>query len=309
MERLIDFYNISMKKLSSKDKWVVLQQHNIWIQDLINKNNLENELKNFGESIITRHIDCEYYHYLKVNKPDIYKNSLQHHKKVYQQLVSNDLTGISIPNKFKITGFELDNNNIIPHTGYRIGYYKHRIDSVKIKNKRNIYLEIGGGFGLLAYWQTKDRNSCYIIVDIPNVGILSGYFLMSLGLKVCFYGEYDTFNQELVDNYDIIIIPPNEIEKIPQSLCDFVINTASFTEMTEESIIYYIKEINRIRPKYLYMDGRNKTQNAPILHDALNRLLVGYTRCFKNATPIVYDIPTLGYGNSYFEEHMYKISD
>ena len=57
------------------------------------------------------------------------------------------------------------------------------------------------------------------------------------------------------------------------------------------------------------MDGRNKTQNAPILHDALNRLLVGYTRCFKNATPIVYDIPTLGYGNSYFEEHMYKISD
>ena len=129
--------------------------------------------------------------------PDLYINSLNHHKKLYEELVSNDLSKISIPDNFKIAGLKLNDNTIVPHTAYRIGYYKHIINSVELINKKNVYLEIGGGFGLLAYFQHRHSKGCYIIVDIPNVGILSGYFLMSLGLKVCFYGEYDVLNEEL----------------------------------------------------------------------------------------------------------------
>ena len=291
---------------------MVLQQHNIWIQELISKNLLQEELDKFGETIITRHVDCEMYYNLKNQFPELYNKSLIHHKGLYEELVCNNLSKISIPDIFKITGLKLDDNTIVPHTAYRIGYNKHKINSVNLKNKKNIYLEIGGGFGLLAYLQNRDTNCCYIIVDIPNVGILSGFFLMSLGLKVCFYGEYDVLNEELFNNYDIIIIPPNEMENIPKNSCDFIINTASFTEMSKESIMYYIKQVNRIRPQYLYTDGHLNSQNDPTLQEAINNYLYNYSVCFKNKTPIIYDDPPIlpnTNSASVFEERMYKNLD
>jgi hypothetical protein len=211
----------------------------------------------------------------------------------------------------------LNNNLVIPHTAYRIGYYHFKINcelnNQKALNKKKIVLEIGGGFGLLAYFQTKNTsNSCYIIVDIPNVGILSSYFLIKLGLNVCLYGEYDKLDDELFSKYDVIIIPPDEITKIPKKSCDFIINTASFTEMSKESIIFYIQEINRIRPTYLYTDGHLNIQNDEYVQYCIQNYLTNYIQVYKNKTPIVYDDPPLFVGEvnpSIFEERLYKNND
>ena len=40
MERLIHFYNLCIEKLLPKDIWMVMQQHNVWIQELIELNTI-----------------------------------------------------------------------------------------------------------------------------------------------------------------------------------------------------------------------------------------------------------------------------
>ena len=67
--------------------------------------------------------------------------------------------------------------------------------------KRNVVLEIGGGFGLTSLiFKRNMRNSCYIIIDIETTSVLSAYFLMSMGLKVCLYGEFDELNEEKTED-------------------------------------------------------------------------------------------------------------
>ena len=206
-DRLIKHYKFVNLNLRKYDKWMVLLKHAQMIEDAIHDKSLLIHLHNFGQSILTKNIDCEYYFYLQKNHPEIYYNSLNHQKEMYKQLVDDNYNKLVIPDKFLITGDKYD-DGIIPHTGYRIGYYANQISKYTSKSKK-IYLEIGGGFGLLAYYLTKqNHNICYMIVDIPNTSILSGYFLINLNLKVCLYGEYDKLNEELYSKYDVVIIPP-----------------------------------------------------------------------------------------------------
>jgi putative sugar O-methyltransferase len=101
-------------------------------------------------------------------------------------------------------------------------------------------LEIGGGFGGTAYWILKLRNEAvksYVIIDLPHVNILQGYFLCKVfGEKnVSLYGE---------DGKSLIsIMPTFTISKYNN--VNIVINEDSMPEMPENVVKDYVSWIKK----------------------------------------------------------------
>lgn len=100
-------------------------------------------------------------------------------------------------------------------------------------------VEIGAGFGGLAYWIMKLRKitlNSYTIIDLPLINALQGYFLaQAFGASaVKLYGEAP-------DNTAMISILPNfAVESEAVGKIDLLINENSMPEMPEEIVKKYI---------------------------------------------------------------------
>jgi hypothetical protein len=93
-------------------------------------------------------------------------------------------------------------------------------------------VEIGGGYGCLAYWLERMMDVRYTLVDLPVVNVLQGYFLAkALGAaEVSFYGE---------QTGRITILPTHGMEQIGRPV-DVVINKDSMPEIAEEAALGYL---------------------------------------------------------------------
>lgn len=326
-ERIKNFYTKSITH--SPSTWMVLECQKDYITQIIMENKHEELLKKFGNNKISMGVNCVDYHAFTDHcAVSVIDDTLPKYSKIVTHILGQEklytsLTGLStqlleIPNKYEIVGKKCDNNNIIPITSYRIGYNASHIISIlsKMKNEiRPVILELGGGWGVLPnilsnFGKLYSKNFCYIIVDLPSTGILSAYFLITMGKKVCLYGEYDNGESfdKLVQKYDFIIIPSQIIEQIPNNFCDITINTASLPEMNPNTIYYYINHINRITKGYFYYDNRTFEFNAPTLQKACNEIIKNkFNLVLKQETPINYMYPPLwGTHITQFEERLYK---
>ena len=84
-------------------------------------------------------------------------------------------------------------------------YSKFIQDIATIKNNSKI-LEIGGGYGKLAYYLLKNiSNYTYIDLDIPETLTLASYFLSKSfpNKKNLFYGERK-FNSNIINEYELM---------------------------------------------------------------------------------------------------------
>jgi len=111
--------------------------------------------------------------------------------------------------------------------------------------QRSIIGELGGGCGQLAYYLLrKCTNSTYIDIDLPETLCLAAYYLMMSfpNKKVLLYGE-DKFTTESYNQFDMIFLPPFEIEKIGQNTINLFINKNSLGEMTNEAATNYLNFI------------------------------------------------------------------
>jgi hypothetical protein len=143
--------------------------------------------------------------------------------------------------------------NIIPIVAYR-----HLHTALKIKEITDSYdpariLEIGGGFGGLLYYISRliKKPLALTSIDIPEINIISSYFLSKAlpDLKINFYGESDSKNKK--NGMEFYILPNWEIKKIPSDSVDVVVNTDSFPEMSQETVVEYFRKISEIS-RYLY---------------------------------------------------------
>ena len=261
--------------------------------NLYEKGILTEELIKFGDSIITIGVNIHDY---KKDRPHIIYFHQNYHENQLIELTNIPLESLLIYKNFNIKGKTYKNNKKLctPVTAYRLAYYVHKSIEYLDKNKRNIVLEIGGGFGLTSLIFNRNmKNSCYIIIDIPTTGILSAYFLIKMGLNVCLYGEYNTEDYEdLINKYDVIIIHPYEIEKFKENSIDIVINTASLVEMNDLWIQYYIKNISRITKRF-YNDNHFITEGREPLDRYCNEYLSNFNIIYKQITPINYLYPPI----------------
>tara|TARA_Y100000768_G_scaffold386625_1_gene375498 strand:- start:2755 stop:3699 length:945 start_codon:yes stop_codon:yes gene_type:complete len=112
----------------------------------------------------------------------------------------------------------------------------------KISNP--VICEIGGGYGSLARMICSKHKCKYILIDLPEANLLSGYYLnehfSNKGKKILYFSDLkkDILSQNDIEHFDIIIIPPN-IEFSHDLSIDLFINTRSMMEMTKNTIQQY----------------------------------------------------------------------
>ena len=135
------------------------------------------------------------------------------------------------------------------------------------KNKKNLIIDLGGGYGKLGYYILKNtKNSTFIDFDIPETLVLASYYLSKCypNKKNFFYGE-ENFNAKTPLNYDLVFLPPWEIEKIENNSIQLTINKNSLGEMEPDTAKNYLNHIHRISKYFFSMNHesfRNKFENG-----------------------------------------------
>lgn len=135
------------------------------------------------------------------------------------------------------------------------------------EQKRNVIVDIGSGYGgldcLLAHYIP---NSCFVLVDLPETLLLTSYFIAynfpnkRVALLSDIADCLDAF-EDLVLEYDFIIVPPVVVEKIPADFIDLVMNSASLGFMEKEYVNYYLEHIYRILRPLGHFYSLNKEYN------------------------------------------------
>jgi putative sugar O-methyltransferase len=123
-----------------------------------------------------------------------------------------------------------------------------------------IICEIGGGYGSLARMICSKHASKYILIDLPEANLLSGYYLdqhfSSAGKKILYFSDLKKDHLSLSDiqDYDFIIIPPN-INFTEDLKIDLFINTRSMMEMDFSTIEKYFALIQKsIKPEGYFLN-------------------------------------------------------
>lgn len=94
-------------------------------------------------------------------------------------------------------------------------------------------VEIGGGYGGMAYWLLQVIDAPYVIVDLPIVGVLQGYFLsQALGHEaVALYGEPPA---------RVMIVPDHALASVPTPF-DVLVNKDSLPEIPVDAAVGYLE--------------------------------------------------------------------
>lgn len=145
--------------------------------------------------------------------------------------------------------YTLEGCNVFPCADYHYTF-SEKI-SILLKKKSNpVILELGGGFGGMAYYCLRDiPNVKYICVDLPENAALQAYYLQSHfpHKKIELWGE-----NPLSNDFDALILPSHGIESLADNSIDLSFNSYSLAEMGKDTMENYIKIISNITQDYIY---------------------------------------------------------
>ncbi len=117
-----------------------------------------------------------------------------------------------------------------------------------VSQERPVLGELGGGFGRLCYFLTRQfRESTYVGLDLPECLSCASYFLMMSFPEKRFllYGEGE-LTRESLSAYDFILRPSFEITKLQDASIDLFVNENSLGTMPPAACQLFVKEICRI---------------------------------------------------------------
>jgi hypothetical protein len=122
-----------------------------------------------------------------------------------------------------------------------------------------VIVEIGGGFGGLAYQILKAMpNAKYVGFDLPENILLQGYYLSCAfpHAKIHFYdGNSVTLDRKMLDSYNIVLMPNFELPQMESMLADLIINVRSLSEMALETIDEYFRQIDRVGRLFFFHEN------------------------------------------------------
>lgn len=173
---------------------------------------------------------------------------------------TQDLGEIGMPDYGNQIGAIIE-NNFITMGSFNLHIHAENISNYLNKNYNRI-LELGGGYGHLAYYVLKKvQNFSYIDFDLPETLTLASYFLSKSfpKKKIFFYGESDS-NKLIENGFELIFLPAWEIEKLESNSIDFAINKNSLGEMDPEAAQNYLIHITRTS-KYFFSMNHERFRN------------------------------------------------
>ncbi len=118
-------------------------------------------------------------------------------------------------------------------------------------NKHLIVVELGAGYGRLAYvFLNALPKSTYIVVDLPGSLIIAQYYLSHLfsHRKILTFEEsrkIKKFDRALLSKYKIVFMAPWQLPNIVDKSLDVFISIYSFPEMTMSQIKNYLLLIDK----------------------------------------------------------------
>jgi hypothetical protein len=139
-------------------------------------------------------------------------------------------------------------------------YYSHAIGQLLKSSDRQVVVELGGGFGGLAYYLIRDNPGVtYVDFDLPEAVALASYYLMKTlpNLQISLYGETN-FPEEALLASGIVMMPSFEIMKTPSKSAAVSFNSYSLAEMSPSTIRVYIDQIARITSAHFLHINHNR---------------------------------------------------
>lgn len=142
-------------------------------------------------------------------------------------------------------------------------YYARKImDLVSVETSLDVarksacatVVEIGGGFGGMAYYLIRDYPGVtYIDFDLPETIALAAYYLAKAfpHLRVTLYGE------QSVCGAGIFLLPAFAMAEIPPTGADVVFSSHLFSDLAPAALEEYLKRILHAAPAhFLHVDGQ-----------------------------------------------------
>lgn len=280
-KKIFEFYKrmkIDQLKANSLYKPSSMWQKHIdidykYLNDTYETNNLRNFsffLQNFGNW--ENYLGIENQTFIKSYSKNIFLKKFLTNKIMYQQKKlwehfnqnNRELSELNMPRYCNHSGVLIDDNIFAAGLGgFFTTIYAEIINKYLNKNKRNIIVELGAGYGKLAYYILKrQKNYCFIDLDIPEVLILGAYYLSKCfpEKKIFLYGQ-EKFSKNILQDYDLVFLPSWEIENIGEDTVDMTINKNSLGEMNPKTVKNYLKNIHKISKYFFSMNHeffRNK---------------------------------------------------
>jgi hypothetical protein len=173
-------------------------------------------------------------------------------------------------------------------------YYSHAINELMDSREGKLVMELGGGFGGLAYYLVRDNPQVtYVDFDLPEATALASYYLMrSLpNVSIRLYGEVELSTQCL-GIPGCVMMPSFEIRNMPSKSVAVSFNSYSLAEMSPATIHVYLDQIARITRGYFLHVNHNR--NAVLSADnfgveqrgfkLVHRQLAGWTQGINPAS-------------------------
>jgi hypothetical protein len=139
-------------------------------------------------------------------------------------------------------------------------YYAHVIGELLGSRVSPVIVELGGGFGGLAFYLLRDHAQVtYVDFDLPEATALASYYLMrSLpNLPIRLYGEAE-LSSALRGAAGVFMMPSFEIMNMPSKSTAVSFNSYSLAEMSPATVKVYVDEIGRIAHGYFLHVNHNR---------------------------------------------------
>jgi putative sugar O-methyltransferase len=175
------------------------------------------------------------------------------------QFALHDLAGPGVGNPF---GVVIDGIHI--SVGAEYAHYCAQRVAGQLNPGTAILAEIGGGFGGMAYYLLRDRQSTtYIDFDVPETIALASYYLMRAfpALKFLLYGEA-TLTQQAISQADVVMMPSFALASMPTGSVDVTFTSHGISDLSLAATVEYLNDISRMTRKGLLFIGNQRVSNA-----------------------------------------------
>ena len=136
-------------------------------------------------------------------------------------------------------------------------------------------VEIGGGFGAMAYYLLRDRpETKYFDFDLPESIALATYYLMKAlpHKRFLLFGEAP-LTSEAIANADVVLMPLFAMKSLPTASVDVTFSSHSMTDIEASDLAAYLGIIQRVtRHRFLYV-GATPLRRLSSLHGGEGGLL------------------------------------
>jgi hypothetical protein len=134
-----------------------------------------------------------------------------------------------------------------------------------LESNLSTVLEVGGGFGGMAYFLLRDQpKTKYLDFDLPESIALATYYLVKAlpHKKFLLFGEAP-LTGEAIAAADVVLMPLFVMERLPSASVDLTFSSHAMADLEGGELAAYLKTIHRVtRSRFLFI-GASPLPNLP----------------------------------------------